>query len=376
MQLFIPLLLSAACLLMMACSPASAPQEVSLEKGSPSPVFISGEEGYACFRIPAIVQTAGGELLAFAEGRTNGCSDTGDIDLVMKRSTDGGQHWGRLQVVWDDSTNTCGNPAPVVDATDGRIFLLSTWNLGIDHESEIIAQASEDTRRVYVMQSADEGESWSEAREITASVKDSSWTWYATGPGSGIQLQQPPHAGRLMVACDHIEAGSKRYFSHVIYSDDHGQSWQLGGSTPRDQVNECEVAELSDGRLMLNMRNYDRTQRQRQVAYSEDGGQSWQRQRHDTSLVEPICQASLQAYARDGQHWLFFSNPASEEGRVNMSVRLSRDEGRHWQDSIVLTSGPSAYSDLVVLGRGKIGCLYERGEAGPYERIVFHPVSF
>jgi sialidase-1 len=119
--------------------------------------------------------------------------------------------------------------------------------------------------------------------EITGDTKKPDWTWYATGPGAGIQIQHGPHKGRLVIPCDHIEADTKHYYSHVIYSDDGGQTWQLGGSTPEHQVNECEVVELAEpqGRLMLNMRNYDRSNRTRQTALSDDGGATWHSQKHD-----------------------------------------------------------------------------------------------
>jgi len=338
-------------------------------------VFEAGEEGYACFRIPAVIAAANGQLLAFAEGRRKGCSDTGDIDLVMKRSTDLGQTWGPIEVVWDDGENTCGNPTPVMDVATGHIILLSTWNLGNDREAQIIDQTSEDTRHVFVLSSEDDGGSWTPARKITDSVKLPSWTWYATGPGSGIQLKQGEHRGRLMVACDHIEADTKKYFSHVIYSDDGGETWLLGGSTPTDQVNECEVAELGDGRLLLNMRNYNREHKNRQLAHSDDGGLSWSTLFFHPTLIEPICQASMQAFERAGKTLLLFSNPASQDERVNMTLRMSEDDGESWPFSRVLHKGPSAYSDLIVLPGEEIGCLYERGETSPYEGIVFQTVS-
>ena len=348
---------------------------VSLElSGSQTPVFTSGEEGYACFRIPALLSLPGGRLLAFAEGRRYGCSDTGDIDLVMKHSEDGGASWSSLQLIWDDSSNTCGNPAPVLDRQTGRILLLSTWNLGVDREPAIIDQTSTDTRRVFVLSSDDRGESWSEPREITASTKLENWTWYATGPGSGIQLEHPTHTGRLVIACDHIEADTRKYYSHIIFSDDGGSTWELGGSTPYDQVNECEVAELGDGRLLLNMRNYDRDQKQRQIAYSTDGGLNWKNQQHDTTLVEPICQASLQQYRHDRRTALLFSNPASPDARVNMTLRWSEDEGDSWPQSLVLHPGPAAYSDLGVLEDGTICCLFEAGRESPYENIVLQRI--
>lgn len=323
-----------------------------------------------------MVTTPEGTLLAFAEGRKNGCSDTGDIDLVMKRSVDGGKSWSPLTVIRDDGENVCGNPAPVVEAGSGTIFLLSTWNLGEDREREIINETSEDTRRVFVMRSEDDGRSWSDPREITRDVKKEEWTWYATGPCHGIQLKHSPFKGRLVIPCDHIEAGTKKYYSHIIYSDDLGETWKLGGTTPQDQVNECTVAELGDGRLMLNMRNYDRSQKSRKISLSEDGGITWSNLVSDTTLIEPICQASLlSAITPEGKPVLCFSNPSHPDKREQMTLRISTDKGSTWSVSQLLHAGPAAYSDLTQLPDGTIGCLYEAGKDNPYEGIVFHIIS-
>lgn len=338
-----------------------------VQDAAPTPVYSAGKDGYHTYRIPALAVTGRGQLLAFCEGRRRGQGDAGDIDLLVKRSADGGQTWGPQQVVRTDPGNTCGNPSPVLDKTTGTLWLLSTWNRGDDPENRIIAGTSRDTRRVFAMSSADDGRNWSAAREITSDVKRSNWTWYATGPGGGIQLERGPHRGRLVVPCDHIEAATKRYYSHVIYSDDHGRSWRLGGRTPGDQVNECQVVELGDGRLLLNMRNYDSSQRRRQVVFSEDGGLTWGGQRFDDNLVEPICQASLR---RCGE-CLLFANPADPQHRVNLTVQISRDDGSRWTRLRTLHAGPSAYSDLADLGDGMAGCLYECGASQPYETIVF-----
>lgn len=340
-----------------------------------NPLWVSGEGGYHSYRIPALIVTRDGTLLAFCEGRRNGLGDAGDIDLLMRRSTDHGETWSEPQVIWDDGPNTCGNPAPVVDYLSGHIFLLSTWNRGDDHEKEIIEGTSNDTRRVFLLRSTDDGQTWSDAHEITADVKQDDWTWYATGPGSGIQMQYGPHAGRLLIACDHMQNTTEghEYYSHVIYSDDQGRTWQLGGRTPEAWVNECEVAELPGGRLLLNMRNYDRNQHSRQIAHSDDSGMTWTEQRHDPTLIEPICQASLQRarWASDELPGvLLFSNPAHESERLNLTVRASLDDGATWPHSLVLHPGPSAYSDLAVLAHGGAACLYERGDENPYETIT------
>jgi sialidase-1 len=280
-------------------------------------------------------------------------------------------------VVWDDGENTSGNPCPVVDRKTGAILLLATHNLGADHESEIIAGASQGTRTVWLLRSTDDGQSWSRPEDITADTKKPDWTWYATGPGAGIQIEHGPHAGRLMIPSDHIEAGSRRYYSHVIFSDDGGETWQLGGSTPRDQVNECEVVELADpsGRLMLNMRNYDPETRTRQTALSDDGGLSWHSQKHDTVLIEPICQASIRRMRWPGAGRpgvILFSNPASQEARERMTLRVSHDDARTWSHSTLVDGGFSAYSCLEALDDDTVGLLYEAAVGGKsYGRIVF-----
>ncbi len=336
-------------------------------------LYVSGSEGYHTYRIPALLVSKKDTVLAFCEGRKTGRSDTGDIDMLVRRSEDGGKTWSKQEVIWDDAANVCGNPCPVLDEETGTIWLLMTWNLGTDRESEIIAQTSADTRRIYATSSRDDGLTWETPKEITSSVKEPGWTWYATGPCTGIQIQEGKYKGRLIIPCDHIEAGTKKYYSHVIYSDDHGESWELGGRTPVDQVNECQAVELADGSIMLNMRNYDRSKHTRAVSISHDGGITWGPLNRDPELIEPICQGSIIRYthgANADKNRFLFSNPASKTDRVRMTVRLSYDEGKAWAASKLLHEGPSAYSDLAVLPQGEIACFYERGETHPYEKIT------
>jgi len=361
---------------LLMCAVASAepivPAEVTglLAKTN---VFISGQDGYHTYRIPSLIVTKRGTLLAFAEGRKNSSGDTGDIDMLLKRSTDNGATWSAAQIVWDDGPNVCGNPCPVVDRDTDTVWLLMTWNRGDDHEKDIIAQKSKDTRRVFITHSRDDGISWTKPVEITSSTKKTNWTWYATGPGAGIQIEHGPNKGRLVIPCDHIESGSSRYYSHVIYSDDHGATWKLGGSTPQDNVNECEVVELAGGRLLLNMRNYDKAQCTRQQAISADGGMTWADQRHVPELIEPICQASIRRYSWPGdgrKSVILFSNPASAK-RNMMTVRASFDDGRTWPVSRLIDPRCSAYSCLAVLSDHTIVLFYEAGDKRAYETIVF-----
>ena len=338
-------------------------------------IYKAGEDGYSCFRIPAMVCTTKGTVLAFAEARKNNCGDAGDIDLVLKRSSDNGKTWSPLQLIWSDSTNTCGNPAPILDRKTGHIILLATWNLGTDHEKAIHAQTSKDTRRVFVLSSSDDGISWTRPTEITKNVKPQNWTWYATGPGSGIQIESGPYKNRLVVACDHSAGGEKGSYSHCIYSDDDGKTWMIGGSTEVG-VNECTVAEISKGNLLLNMRNSG-TARCRQISTSNDGGKSWSPIQADTMLIEPVCEGSLISYVyHRKKRCLIFSNPASKTSRSNMTVRISYNNGKTWPFQKVFYSGPSAYSNVTVLPDGNIGCLYEAGYNKPYEGIVFQTAMF
>ncbi|WP_425400010.1 sialidase family protein [Aeoliella sp.] len=332
-------------------------------------LFVSGKGGYDTYRIPSLIATKEGTLLALCEGRKNSRSDAGDIDMLVRRSTDQGKTWSDTAVIWDHEGNTCGNPCPVVDQETGVIWLLMTWNEGSRHESKTMPGFGTDSRRVFVSSSEDDGKTWSTPRDITADVKDKKWSWYATGPGAGIQIEHGKHKGRLVIPCDHkLPVGkSIEYRSHVIYSDDHGKSWQLGGVVPEDDVNECEVVELAEGRLMLNMRNYDRSVTARQVAFSDDGGATWYGQRHDDALTEPRCQASIRRCRwpqGDEPSILVFSNPAHPTKRLNMTLRASLDDGETWPIARQLYAGSSAYSCLAVLDDGRIACLYEADDYG------------
>jgi sialidase-1 len=248
----------------------------------------------------------------------------------------------------------------VVERTTGTIWLLLTHNLGTDTEPQIVDGTSKGTRTVWVTKSTDDGATWDRPVEITKAVKRSEWTWYATGPGVGIQLQ----SGRLVIPCDNKVAGSKARQSHVIYSDDQGLSWQLGGVVGPN-CNESQVVERADGSLLLNMRSFEANNR-RLVATSKDGGLTWSPPVEDPVLIEPVCQASI---LRLPTRALLFSNPASTR-REKMTVRLSTDDGQTWPVAKLLHEGPAAYSCLTILPDGTIGCLYERGDKHAYETIT------
>jgi sialidase-1 len=342
-------------------------------------VFQKGMEGYSCFRIPALIQTKSGALLAFAEGRKNNCSDEGDIDLVMRRSTDTGKTWSKMVVIWSDGTNTCGNPSPVVDEATGKIYLLMSWNDGADDIGAINSGTSKNTRRAYITSSSDDGLKWDAPKEITTSVKQSNWGWFASGPCHGVQLKKGTYKNRLVVPCDYIEVGSsRRGNSYVVYSDDAGATWKIGGIVPQHSAlnpNECSVAELSDGKLMLNMR-VGGNQNQRVHSISSDGGLSWTPLQQAPQLIDPVCQGSLSSIQTDNGYAIFFSNAASTT-RKNMTIKMSIDDGSNWTKQKQIFSGPSGYSDVLTISKSSLALLFEAGVGAYTDGIAFKvvPVS-
>jgi sialidase-1 len=337
-------------------------------------VFTSGTEGYHTFRIPAIVRTPAGTLHAFAEGRRDGAGDAGDIDLVLRRSCDGGRTWGRLQVVSRQGTDTVGNPAPVVDPATGDLVLLSTRNSGTATESQLLrGQVPEaDSRRVLVQRSLDDGTTWTRPLDITDSAKRPEWRWYATGPCHGIAL----HCGRLVVPANHSVAREEItpsvYGGHLLLSDDGGQTWRIGAVDDASEgvnANETTVAELPDGRLYLNTRNqHGSAPGSRAHTTSSDSGESFDQPYQPVpSIAGPVVQGSL---VRLGST-LLLALPSDPSERRAMAVRSSRDGGQSWQVAAKVSDAPAAYSDLVVLATGRVGLLFETGENGPYERIEF-----
>ncbi|MBW8036633.1 MAG: exo-alpha-sialidase [Planctomycetes bacterium] len=342
-------------------------------------LFTSGDASYHTYRVPAIATTKNGTILVFCEGRKNSASDTGDIDILLRRSTDGGQTFSPPQIIFDDELNTCGNPCVVVDHQTGNIILLTTWNHGLDSEAEIVKSESIDTRRVYLTISTDDGQTFSEPNDITDSAKDPIWTWYATGPSNGIQLRLGPKAGRLIIPCDHkLKAPNQQYHSHVIYSDDHGLTWNFSGST-HDGTNECAVIECTDGSLLLNARRGRNVKKTNRItATSNDEGLTWSPSSFQNELIGPRCQASMIRYTpadASEKPIILFSNPASKKERINLTLRASKNEGISWPFSKVLHSGPSAYSSLSVMPNGDIACLFEGGEKHPYEAINFTTIA-
>ncbi|UBM58675.1 glycoside hydrolase [Marinilongibacter aquaticus] len=339
-------------------------------------LWTQGEGRYNNYRIPSILVASNGDLLAFCEGREAG--DAGNIDLLLKRSTDQGRTWSAEEVVWDDEANTCGNPCPVLDEETGRIWLFMTWNLGEDHESEIIHKTSKMPRLPFSCYSDDNGKTWSTPLKMGEVCRDSTWGWYATGPGFGIQIKNGLFKGRLVIPANHsyddpegkIRNGPYGYGAHVLFSDDHGETWERSEAIVPG-CNESQVTELADGTLLMNMRSYN-NQFARAVSFSEDGGKTWTEIEHDYQLVESKCQASILNFGTyNGESMHLFLNPAVPLGRSHMSLKSSFDNCASWSNDKLIYAGPSAYSCLAQLQDGQVGVLFEAGKESAYEKIVF-----
>ncbi|MEU9985213.1 sialidase family protein [Streptomyces sp. NPDC048045] len=372
--------------------------------------YTAGEGGYASYRIPATVltlphlrrhlhlhlhrgETTGGTVLAFAEGRRDGAGDTGDIDVVLRRSVDGGCTWGAMTVVAAGQGDTRGNPAPVVDPRTGAVVLVTSSNSGTVTEDQIMRGkvAPEQGRRVFVQRSWDDGGHFTAPHEITAEVKRPGWRWYATGPGHALALTHGKHAGRLLIPADHSAAppaGShdtgreaRYYGAHALYSDDDGRTWHLGFvDDTYDGVanaNETSAAQLPDGRLYIGSRDQNGSSPGNRLdGYSSDGGTTLDRPLAVQSTLDdvPVTQGSV-LQLRGPAAPLLFSGPSVPTVRRAMALWSSTDGGATFAKALTLSARRAAYSDLVQLDQDTVGILYETGMTGAYETIEFRRLA-
>ena len=321
-------------------------------------VFVGGQDDINTYRIPSLICTRKGTVLAFCEGRRNNSADGSPTDLVMKRSPGDSGAWTppdkrgpqpnersrQLNMTWlpmqtlarSRDGSAWMNPIPVMDRSDGALYLLV---------NDYPQPYRDLPAHIWLLKSKDEGATWSAPLDITSGTG-----LHELGPGIGIQL----HNGRLVVPV----------YDGVIFSDDHGVTWKGGGKAV-GPVNETQVVELVDGSLMLNRRGAPN----RSLFISHDQGESWGPPARDAVLTDPSqydgCQASLIRYTREDEGYsknrILFANPTDLVHRLNLTVRLSYDEGKSWPVSKVIQRGPSSYSSMTVLPDGSIGIIYEAG---------------
>ncbi|MDQ1014956.1 sialidase family protein [Streptomyces afghaniensis] len=373
----------AAAALLAPVGPARAQPATPLPEFDQQVLFKASQDpGYACFRIPAIVRTTAGTLLAFAEGRVLNCGDAADIDIVLKRSTDGGRTWGPLQVVTEGAGDTHGNPAPLVDRRTGRILLAETYNTGRTDAGNCTVPCD---RTPHLQYSDDDGRTWSEPRDLSDRILPGHWnSWYATGPVHGIQLTRGKHAGRLVFGVNtETWDGNRVTANHaaLIVSDDGGDEWRTGATDSwpiardgmfRQKPSEVTLTERADGAVLVSGREQDGTDLgHRSQTLSLDGGDSFAAPfRALPDLYTPQVQGAI---LRLGDRMLL-SAPADPDRRRTMMVRSSYDGGRTW-DSVdrgtVVTTDWSGYSDMAAVGATTVGLLYEGGAVDARDEIRF-----
>ena len=341
-------------------------------------LFSPGQDGYHVCRIPVLLTTNTGILLACCEARKGHRGDIAEIDLLLRRSLDLGASWEDPQVVVTEPGTTCGNPVLVQDPATGVVWFIFCKSPANVEKDKLRSDSS--FRTLWVTSSNDDGRSWTEPKDITSQVRRPEWSWCATGPNNGIALE----SGRLVIPCYHqVNVQGNRSdpsYSHIIYSDDHGQTWRVGGIADQD-TNESGVAESVDGRLYLNCRNMVGTGigNYRAVAWSLDGGETFSPIVHDAGLPEPVCQACVQRFTatpQDDRNRVLFSNPGGirggKNGRHHLTIRLSYDECRTWPVARVLYHRAAGYSSLAILPDMTSACLYESGESDwPAEKLTF-----
>jgi sialidase-1 len=356
--------------MMLSSALLAAPPE--LEKVE---LFQAGQDGYSIFRIPGLVVTPKGTIIAYCEARKT-TSDWGEIDILLRRSTDGGATWSPPARVADMPADAVRNAYAPKKVPSDRAITLNNPVAIADRSGAVHLLYCVEYARCFYRRSDDDGVTFSEPVEITGAFEPMraahDWKVIATGPGHGIQLR----SGRLLVPV-WISLGTLNGHGDsrvaTIYSDDGGKSWKAGEVLPASEnfesPNETAAAELSDGRVMLNIRHPAKPPAFRGVTTGRSGIGEWEPVRFDEALPEPVCMASLLSLG-DGR--LLFSNPhnATSRERRNLTIKLSADDGASWPIARTLEPGPSAYSDLAVGADGTMYCLFERGEKKPYEKLT------
>lgn len=336
-------------------------------------LFENGTGNYNCYRIPAIVKAPDGSLLAFAEGRLENCGDFGNVDILLRRSEDGGKNWSKMEVVADFGVLQAGNPAPVVDYFDpdypqGRIFLF--YNTGDVSEQDM--RLGKGTREVHYISSIDQGKTWSKPTNITEEVHFNKtttqghldWRTHASTPGHALQFKRGAYQGRIYIPANHSKGDPQdrfnEYRAYGFYSDDHGKTWSVSPDIDVPSSNEAIGTELPNGDLMLNIREQNGKTKQRLVALSSDGGASWKETYFDPSLITPVCQSSILLFEQKNQSLLIYSGPNSPDKREKMTLKFSLDGGKSWVKEKEVYAGGAAYSDLVQVDEEQVGLFYEK----------------
>jgi len=325
-------------------------------------LFQGGFAGVHTYRIPAMVETKEGTLLAVADARHESGSDLpARISLVIRRSKDGGLTWTAQTTLVEVKQGGAGDASLMVDPS-GAVWCFYAYGppgIGFRTAKPGPVTGSE-VLQVHAIVSKDGGTTWSAPTDLTPQVRDTSW--HAVFPTSGTHFATS--RGRLLLPLVVLD-GEKKITTRNAYSDDSGRTWRVGPAVA-PATDESKAVEIAGGVVLQNARNGPR----RLVARSIDGGITFSGAQHHESLPDAQCNAGLARYRRRGRDLLLFTNAASTQ-RENLTIKASADGGRTWTSGRTIHAGPAAYSTVIPLRDGSIGVLYERGERSPYERITF-----
>ena len=381
--------------------PLKVPATVEFQYRPATVLRRQGQDNCDTYRIPGLVTTNNGTLIAVYDNRYNNSKDLQeDVDIGMSRSTDGGNTWESMKVIMDmgewggrpQKLNGIGDPCILFDHTTNTLWVAALWMSG-GSEKDMLWWASkpgmtpEETGQFILVKSTDDGLTWSEPINITSHIKNPGWQLLLQGPGRGITMKDGtlvfPAQFKADIGEKALDGGQFTCHSTIVYSSDHGQTWQIGtGAKPN--TTEAQVVELADGSLMLNMRDdlnrKDKSETNgRAVAITNDLGKTWTI--HPTSnfaLPEPNCMASLISseikIKGKNQKVLFFSNPNHKESRTNITIKTSFDEGLSWpekfQTELDETEG-FGYSCMTMVDKNTIGILYEGVKELYFQKIPF-----
>ncbi|MBT3383466.1 MAG: exo-alpha-sialidase [Prolixibacteraceae bacterium] len=341
----------------------------NIQVSEPQVIYKSGDDGIAEFRIPSMITTKKGTVLAVCDGRVDRAGDVpNNIDLVLRRLKKGSNEWSPLtRIVNFAGKHGAADPSLVQDHSTGRIFLFYGFCPGRNN----ITEGANRERRHLMLQyvySDDEGENWSNPIHIDYAIREDGWQSIWSSPGRGIQLKN----GRLVIPCT-VNKLTKVMSTILVFSDDHGETWDQ--IEVAENINEATLAELANGDLMINARNQLEDRKCRAITSSKDGGKTWCQPVVDRNLPDPNCQGSfirnVFKVGKEKKDLLILSNNATNDGRKNMTIKLSDDNGQTWNYEKLIHEGPSAYSCLTIMPNGNIGLLYESGEKSPYETVTF-----
>lgn len=326
----------------------------------------AGDDAVAAYRIPGLVTSKQGTLIATYDIRHNNSRDLQeDVDVGISRSTDGGLTWGPMIVAMDmgeygglpENVNGIGDPCILVDEVTGDILLFAAWTHGGTAGKAAWWTAGSgfepaQTPQLMMVRSTDDGLTWSQPVNLTRQIKRQEWNFTFQGPGRAITMAD----GTLVVPFQHQEA-NRTPAAGIMYSKDRGATWQVH-EYAKINTTESQVVEVEPGVLMLNMRDNRGTGRA--VYVTKDMGETWEPHVSDATLVEPVCMASLIKYG----NLLLFSNPSHPKDRKDITLQISEDGGLSWTRKLLLDEGYGwGYSCLTLIDQDTVGILYESSQA-------------